>query len=108
MDEAPSSQQGLALKTRGFRHGRPCAGHPRRDVHRKFKSIEPTGAEKRVEVLITTRRLTAWMPGTRPGMTLKATCEPFILAPMGQRPRPQAARESAAVRRRREISESIL
>src|SRR5580698_10076129 len=78
--------RGLALKTRGFRHGRPCAGHPRRDVHRKFKSLEPTGAERRVEVLIPTCRLTAWMPGTRPGMTLKASCEPLILAPMGTSP----------------------
>ena len=59
-----SAMQGLALKTRGFRHGRPCAGHPRRDAHRKLESIAPSGAEKRVEVLIPARRLTAWIPGT--------------------------------------------
>ena len=48
----------------------------------RSKSIAPPGAEKRVEVLISTRRLTTWIPGTRPGMTLKASCEPLILAPM--------------------------
>jgi hypothetical protein len=52
-------------------------------VHRGFKSIELTGAEKGVEVLISTRRLTTWMPGTRPGMTLKASCEPLVLVPIG-------------------------
>ena len=72
------------MKMRGFRHGRPCAGHPRRDVHRKFKSTKLTGAEKSVEVLISARPLTTWIPGTRPGMTLKALCEPLIFAHMGR------------------------
>jgi hypothetical protein len=38
------------------------AGLLGRDVNRKFKSIEPTGAEKRVAVLM------ARIPGTRPGI----------------------------------------
>jgi hypothetical protein len=72
-----------------FRHGRACPGHPRRDVQRRFKSIAPSGAEKAVEVLIPTRRLTAWMPGTSPGMTDKAAeipAETLNLAPMGACP----------------------
>jgi len=43
----------------------PCAGHPRRDVQCRFKSITPSGAEKRVRVLISACRLTTWIPGTR-------------------------------------------
>ena len=35
----------------------------------QFKSIAPSGSERRVEVLTSTRRLTTWIPGTRPGMT---------------------------------------
>jgi hypothetical protein len=57
----------LALKAQGFRHGRPCAGHPGREVYRKFKSIKPTGAEKRVEVLISTCRATEWIARHKAG-----------------------------------------
>ena len=50
------------------------------------KSIAPSGAEKRVEVLISTCRLTAWIPGTRPGMTRMASGQCLILAHMGTSP----------------------
>ena len=45
------------------------------------KSIARSGAEKRAGVLIPTRRLTARIPGTRPGMTRIASGQRLILAP---------------------------
>src|SRR5580698_1866903 len=42
------------------------------------RCLEPTGAEMRVDVLTSTRRLTAWMPRTRPGMTPNGSREPRL------------------------------
>ncbi len=46
--------------------------------------MAPSGAERSVEVLISTSRFTTWIPGTRPGMTRMATGKRpiFILAAM--------------------------
>jgi hypothetical protein len=68
-----------ALKTRGFRHGRPCAGHPTSGRASQVRVYRAYGRREAVEVLRSTGRLTAWMPGTRPGMTLNASCGPLIL-----------------------------
>ena len=45
-------------------------------------TLIPSGAEKRVEIQIPTRRLTACISGTRPGMTRMASGQRLILAPM--------------------------
>jgi hypothetical protein len=64
------------------------------------KSMAPSGAEKRVEVLIPTCRLTAWIPGTRPGMTRMASGQRIILALLGGTPAvPGATIASRSARR---------
>jgi hypothetical protein len=61
--------RGLVMKNKGFRHGRACPGHPRRNAHFRFKAYGAVGRRETVGVLKPPRRLTAWMPGTSPGMT---------------------------------------
>jgi len=54
-------------------------------IHAGTRNAGPglsVGAEKRVGILIPTRRLAAWIPGTRPGMTRVASGQDPILAPM--------------------------
>jgi hypothetical protein len=100
-----SAMRCLALRTQGFRHGRPCcAGHPRRGAHSGFDFIAPSGADKRVGFLSLPWPLTAWMPGhdensddqspkTADGPLASAPCPP-----RGRRPawdRRQERRRSA-------------
>jgi hypothetical protein len=77
----------LSFSAAGFsgpiRHARACPGHPRRDVESKSQNLAPTATIERVGVLKWSGHVTTWMPGTRPGMTLKASRNPLNLAPMG-------------------------
>src|SRR5271156_4461805 len=50
------------------------------------KTTTPAAATENVEVLKPSCTVTTWIPGTRPGMTLKALCKFLKLAPMGGTP----------------------
>jgi hypothetical protein len=71
--------RGLALKMRRFRHGRACPGHPRGVEERTSNKAAQKAAIERLEVLEPTSDVSAWMPGTRPGMTqLTSINHPFL------------------------------
>jgi hypothetical protein len=83
---AVQSNVSLTLESAAVRHDRACPGHPRRDVQSKCENLAPTVTTESVGVLKKSRRSTAWIPGTRPGMTRIATGKRLNLAHRGTSP----------------------